>query len=289
MRPGSGLVLAIFALAAFGGPLVLALATWRRAGGRPTPWDLRLSLASALFYTLAFNLVFIGQELALAIPKALTPGLHPVLFHNNHTWTGDNPLARLLQGTGVLFDLAAGLVAVLWLARTRSRSASLRLLVIWIAYAGLFQGLPQAVAGAVLPGNDLGMAEDYLGLGPGAMRGLAALATVGMAAAGLFLAGQVAALAPPGADRRAFVFRTAVLPGLAGTLLVLPFRVPGSLEQVVIVPVAVALLGLSWMQAGAWRSTPPVSSDPPRMLLPLLANLAVLALFQILLRPGVAL
>jgi hypothetical protein len=288
MRPGAGLVLAIFAVAALGGPLALALATWRRAGGRRTPWDLRLSLASALSYTLAFNLVFIGQELALAIPKALTPDLHPLLFHNNHTWTGDNPLARLLQGAGVLFDLAAGLVAVLWLARTRSRSASLRLLVIWIAYAGLFQGLPQAVAGAVLPGNDLGMAEDYLGLGPGAMRLLAGLAVAAMAAAGLFLARAIVALAP-GADRRAFIFRTAVLPGLAGTLLVLPFRVPGSLDQVVIVPIAVAVLGLSWMQAGAWRSGAPVSSDPPRLLPPLLANLAVLALFQIVLRPGVAL
>jgi hypothetical protein len=291
MRPGAGLVLALFLAAALGGPLLLGLAAFlrRRPRIRRTPWDLKLSLASALTYTLAFNLVFIGQELALVIPKALTPGLHPVLFHNNHTWTGDNPLARLFQGTGALADLLMALVALAWLALTRSRSASLRLFAIWVAYSGLFQSLPQAVAGAMLPGNDVGMAWDYLGLSPTAMRVAAALAVVAMAAAGLWLSRAMLALATPGARPMAFVLRTAVLPGLLGTLLVLPFRVPGAIDQVVVVPVAVAVLGLAWMQGGAWLwRVRPEPSDPPGLLVPLLANLAVLAVFQLALRPGVA-
>ena len=66
---------------------------------RPT-W--RLPIASALLYTLAYNLTFFIQELFLVVPKALTPGLRPTLFHNNHTWQGDHPLASLFQGTGAL-------------------------------------------------------------------------------------------------------------------------------------------------------------------------------------------
>lgn len=285
MRPGAGLVLTVFLAAALGGPLVLGLFGLRRRG-RPMPWDARLSLASVLTYVLAFNLVFIGQELALVLPKALTPGLHPVLFHNNHTWTGENPLARLFQGTGVLVDLVVGIVALTLIGRTRTETG--RLFAIWVAYSGLFQSLPQAVAGAVLPGNDLGMAWDYLGLGLTGMRVVAAVAVVAMAAAGVWLSRAVVSLAPAGADPPTFVLRTAVLPGLLATLLVLPFRVPGALDQVVIVPVAVAILGLAWMQAGAWLWRPwPEALRPPGLILPLAANLVVLAVFQLVLRPGV--
>jgi hypothetical protein len=55
-----------------------------------------------LLYTLAFNLTFFIQELFLVVPKALTPGLRPTLFHNNHLWQGEHPLASLFQGTGAL-------------------------------------------------------------------------------------------------------------------------------------------------------------------------------------------
>ena len=51
----------------------------------------RRVVASALLCALAFNLTFFWQELWLVIPKALTPGLHPILFHNDHDWTGSAP------------------------------------------------------------------------------------------------------------------------------------------------------------------------------------------------------
>jgi hypothetical protein len=56
---------------------------------------IRRALSSALLHTLAFNLTFFVQELFLVVPKALTPGLHPTLFHNNHHWEGTSPLAAL--------------------------------------------------------------------------------------------------------------------------------------------------------------------------------------------------
>ncbi|WP_157123717.1 hypothetical protein [Allosphingosinicella indica] len=45
------------------------------------PSELRLPLHSTLLATLAFNLVFFVQELFLVLPKALTPGLNPTLYH----------------------------------------------------------------------------------------------------------------------------------------------------------------------------------------------------------------
>src|ERR1044072_8261141 len=62
----------------------------------------RAWLSSWLLAVLAFNLVFILQDFFLVLPKVLVPGLHPILFHNNHDWSGSDPIAELLQGTGAL-------------------------------------------------------------------------------------------------------------------------------------------------------------------------------------------
>ena len=37
----------------------------------------------------------------------MIPGLRPTLYHNNHNWQGDDPIAFLLQGTGALAILVA--------------------------------------------------------------------------------------------------------------------------------------------------------------------------------------
>lgn len=45
------------------------------------PWNRKQTISSALLYTLAFNLTFFIQELFLVLPKALTAGVRPTLFH----------------------------------------------------------------------------------------------------------------------------------------------------------------------------------------------------------------
>ena len=286
------------------GPLLLGLtglirARSESAGAVPEPvkpWNWTLTINSALLYALAFNLTFFVQELFLVVPKALTPGLRPTLFHNNHSWEGENPLASLFQGTGALAIFLTDVACVLLLRRGPGRSSTVRLFVIWMAYNGFFQALPQVVIGAISPRNDVGMAMNYLRLVTTAKTGAALVALFAIPTAALWLLRPLLGLAEDPAciasarARTRFVFRVATLPALSAILLIIPFRVPRELVEVVILPVVVTLIGIVWLQAGAWRVsgvTTVVGSSVGPIAYPLGALLTLLALFQLLLRPGV--
>ncbi|MGO4221869.1 hypothetical protein AB4Y64_08440 [Lysobacter sp. TAF61] len=257
-------------------------------------WDVALTINSALLYTIAFNLTFFIQELFLVLPKAMTPGLHPTLFHNNHSWNGDNPLAALFQGTGAVATVLTALACAALLRKTSS--TPLRLFLIWMAYCGLFMALPQVVIGALSSGSDVGMAMDYLQLGATTktIAALLALAVMPLAATWLArpllaLADNPARIATPGTRTR-FMFQVATLPVILGTLLVIPFRVPREAIEVVLLPVLVGLIGIVWMQTGAWRLRVPAArgTGAASNLKLLLAVVALLLVFQLLLRPGIA-
>lgn len=299
-----GIIAILFPLVALGGPMLLGLVgLWRgRVSGAAAPpppvagWDWKLSAQSAILYAFAFNLVFFIQELFLVLPKALVPGLRPTLYHNNHHWEGDDPLAALFQGTGALAILLTGLVFALLLSRRPTRSTALRLFLIWMAYHGLFQSLPQLVVGAISPGDDVGMAMDYLALGAAA-KATTALGALGfMVAAGLWLTRPLLGLAPneraiAGAGGRTrFVFLTATLPALIAIPVIIAFRVPREFAEVIVPPIAVTVVGLAWIQGNAWRvaDARPGGFSAARPILPLLGALLVLLLiFQLILRPGI--
>jgi hypothetical protein len=254
------------ALVLVGGPLSLGLAGLIHARRAPaeaargctTPWNWKLTLTSALLYTLSFNLIFFTQELFLVLPKALTPGLRPTLFHNNHTWEGEHPLAKLFQGTGALATFLTAIACALLLRRASVRSP-MRLFLIWMAYNGFFQSLPQVIIGAVNRRNDVGMAMDYFGLSSITKTIAALVALIAIPAAALYLTRPVLCLAEDPADvadaraRTRFVFQVATLPAVAAIELIIPFRVPRDLIEVVVLPVVVTLIGIAWMQTGAWR------------------------------------
>ena len=111
-----------------------------------------------LAYVLAFNLTFFVQELFLVLPKALVPGLQPTLFHNDHDWTGEAPIAELFQGTGALAILVSGLLFAGIVAKQERPG----LFPLWMAFHGLFQAIPQFIVGAIVAENDMGRAYDYL-------------------------------------------------------------------------------------------------------------------------------
>lgn len=247
---------------------------------RPT-W--RLPIASALLYTLAYNLTFFIQELFLVVPKALTPGLRPTLFHNNHTWQGHHPLASLFQGTGALATLISGIVCLLILRGDRIRSPTFRLFLTWMAFHGFFQALPQVVMGAFIAGNDVGMAMDYFHL-PAVAKGIAALAAL--------------AVMPPIATRLArhllgldpSLFRIATIPALAAIPLIVAFRVPREMIEVLLPPVLVTVVGLAALHSVGWKIEGSRSADAQQISIvyPLVTVVALLLVFQLVLRPGIA-
>jgi hypothetical protein len=281
------------------GPLALAIGGWLRfrpeprAQGAGAGWRWSLVLTSTLACTLAFNLTFFIQELFLVLPKALTPGLAPTLFHNNHTWFGTHPLAELFQGTGALATIVSAAICGALLARGAGRTGATRLFLLWMTYCGFLMALPQVAVGALSDASDLGRAMVYLRLGDTAKLVLAVLALAAMPLIALRLSRAFLALAahaPGTAGARAgFVFQVAALPALLALVLIIPFRVPREIVEVVIVPVAVMVVGVPWIQAGAMWNTG-VSPRPAQAsgLAPLLvATLLLLAIFQLVLRPGI--
>jgi hypothetical protein len=259
-------------------------------------WNWTLSIGSALLYTLAFNLIFFIQELFLVVPKAFTPGLRPTLFHNNHTWEGDSPLVGLLQGTGALATFLTATVCVVLLRNGWGRSSTSRLFLIWMAYNGYFSSLPQVVIGAFVPANDVGMAMQYFGFSPALKTAAAAVASIAMLLLGVGLTRPLLSVADDAGEigtaaaRMGFVFRVATLPAVAAIALIIPFRVPRNWIEVVMVPVVVTFIGILWMQAGAWLLRDvEARGDSRNMSVGRLAAAAValLLLFQLVLRPGI--
>ena len=247
---------------------------------------------SMLAYVLTFNLTFFIQELFLVLPKALVPGLQPTLFHNNHDWTGEAEIAELFQGTGALAILISGLLFC-WIVARQERPG---LFPLWMAFNGLFQSLPQFIVGAIVPENDMGRAYDYLGLGPAGETILALAALAAMPVAGLWLGRRFLASAWEGAPvasartRFGYLLRMAGLAALAALPIIILYRVPREMIEVLSGPILVPLFGYGWMQLAAFRSGEVGGSgEPPNKLLPLvLAAVALLAFFQLVLRPGIS-
>lgn len=297
---GLGLIIAGIAL---GGPLLLGLAgivagfRARPAGAAaPGPWSWRLVGQSALLYAIAFNLTFFIQELFLVVPKAFVPGLNPTLYHNNHNWTGDDPLGELFQGTGALAILISGLVFAALVARGGGRTSRWRLFFIWMAYHGFFQALPQLATVALSPGSDVARALTYLQLTDGAKAAASLTALAGMIFAGLWLTRPLletadhAGLIDTAGRRTRYAFAAATLPALAAIPLIILYRIPRETIEVVLPPIAVTIVGISWIQANAWRvanARPNGLRSEGGLAAPLLVALAILAVFQLVLRPGI--
>lgn len=263
---------------------------------RPSPWPWTATWSSALLYTLAFNVTFFIQELFLVVPKALTPGLRPTLYHNNHGWEGDDPLAELFQGTGALAILISAALCALLLRRTRPHPA-VTLFLIWMTFHGSVQALLQVVVAAVHPGSDVGRAFAYLGLDGGVKTAAAVLALIALPAVARGVTRRLLSLADARDDvadapaRARFVVRMATVPGVLAVLPIVAFRVPRELVEVLTPPFVVTVVGMAWMQAWSWHGGGDVqvrggASSLP-VAYPLGAVLALLLGFHVVLRPGV--
>ena len=246
---------------------------------------------STLAYVIAFNITFFIQELFLVLPKAMVPGLSATLYHNNHEWTGTAPIAELFQGTGAMAILASGLI----FTAIASRQSKPSFFVLWMAFHGLFQSLPQFIVGAIASGNDVGRAYDYLGIGTVGETLVALLALAAMPVAGILLGRQFLAAAWDQRQlgsyccRFGFLLRIAGLPALAALPIVILFRIPRELIEVLAPPVLVPLFGYGWLQLAAFKPAGARAKGiRPESVVPFFAGaVALLAIFQLVLRPGI--
>jgi hypothetical protein len=252
-------------------------------------------VASMLLYVIAFNVVFFVQELFLVLPKSMTPGLEATLYHNNHRWTGESPLAALFQGTGAIATIVLGTMAYLASAPSVIRSPSTRLLTFWLAYCGWFMALPQFVIGALSPQSDVGMAMGYFALSATAKQAIAWSAFALAIPLAWLLMRRLLTFASDAAEvdtaiaRSTFVCLNASLPALLAIAPLIAYRVPREWIEVLFLPIAVALVGIVWMQVTALVTAPTRRFDqmPRAIAAPLAGAIALLVAFQLVLRPGI--
>ncbi|WP_260582332.1 hypothetical protein [Sphingopyxis sp. PET50] len=261
-------------------PLAVGFLRLNGGGGRV---DAQSFAASTLLCALAFSLTFLVQELGLVLPKALVPGLDPILYHNDHDWSGDAPIAELLQGGGAVATLCSGLL-FLWLAgRIGQARPTWRLFAFWMAFQGLFQSLSQWAIGCLIPGNDVGRALAWLDAGPLVTGPLLVTSVIAMFASGLLLARRYPLR---GNDRRT-ALQLAAAVALA-IVPIVPFRIPREPVEVVLIPFVVHLIGLGWLVLGLGFARRQPAPARPGIIGPFTALAALLAAFQLILRPGIA-
>jgi len=284
-----------------GGPVVLALWGYFKSrkipvepGSAVTAFSTKLIVNSAVLYALAYNTIFFIQELFLALGKKWL-GLKAFLFHNNHSWEGYNELAPLAQGLGALAIFLLGLLFLINYPFIRKSAHWIRLFVLWLAFHGLIQSLPQIPSGVTQPSTDVGQPMQYLNIGLGWSLFLSFLAIAAIIVIGLLYSRFLLEFAP---DQQAinhpirrfrFSFQSAVLAALAGTLLVLPFRIMPFWQ--IISPILLNIICLPWIFANSWRvsniSPAPNIASQKVLLVPIGLLILLLIFFQVVLAPGV--
>jgi hypothetical protein len=90
-------------------------------------------------------------------------------------------------------------------------------------------------------------------------------------------------------SRFGYLLRMVGIPAVAAIPILILFRVPRELIEVLAPPVLVPVLGYGWLQLAAFRpGQVTAQGEPPSRFAPLLvAVVALLAIFQLVLRPGI--
>ena len=100
-------ILHLFFMALLFGPIILAIWGYLKWKNIAVPkddgkWNVKyMIINSSVLYALAYNIIYFIQELFLVLGKNWI-GLKSYLYHNNHTWVGEDPRDDLMQGSGAL-------------------------------------------------------------------------------------------------------------------------------------------------------------------------------------------
>ena len=251
---------------------------------------------SAVLYAIAFNVIFFLQELFLVLGKKAI-GLKAYLYHNNHSWDGENPMASLMQGSGALAIFIVGLVCLAWFRVIRNSQGIWKLLVLWLAFHGLIQSIPQVMIGFFDPKTDVGQALiGYLDLNQSLLVVLSIASIIGTALISIWFSRPLLEFAPSEIDldnpkvRLKYIRSIGVGAALIGCILVIPFRIPPASQ--IIGPFILLIFSIPWIwsiSANIGNIKPiPNSVNEKIHWEPMLMILGLLLIFRFVLAPGVA-
>ena len=280
------------------GPLVIGALNFYRNRGESVPekkTHFPALINSAVLYTLAFNLIFFVQELFLVLGKKYL-GLTAYLYHNNHIWDGSHPMERLMQGSGALAIFVFGLICLLIFLALRRSASIWKVLLLWLAFNGLIQSVPQVMVAFFDKNTDVGQAlVGYLDLSGITLSFLAVSSIILTILVSVFfcrffleLAPTETAVAHPKA-RTNFLTYAAAAAALLGCFLIVPFRVPPATQM--IAPFLLWLFSIPWLWATA-HHTKNIEAVPNEInekirWEPIVLLILLLAIFRILLAQGI--
>ncbi|WP_147296630.1 hypothetical protein [Flagellimonas nanhaiensis] len=250
---------------------------------------------SAVLYALTYNLIFFLQEVFLVLGKKVL-GLESYLYHNNHTWEGEHPMMYLMQGSGALAIFLIGLICLVIYSFIKNSQSIWKLLVLWLAFHGLVQSIPQVTVAYLAPSTDVGEAlVGYLNLSQPLLIALALICIFTTPMLNIMFSRLLLEFAPKDVDlnnpkaRFRYIRFIAVGAALVGGLLIVPFRVPPIRQA--ITPFIVFVYSIPWI----WSSvnvTKHVKHTPNRIdekiyWAPIALLILLLIFFQLVLAPGV--
>lgn len=259
---------------------------------RKPGWTLVIN--SAVLYALAFNIIFFIQELFLALGKRWL-GLKAFLYHNNHNWEGSHPMESLAQGYGAAAIFICGLIFLFFANRTKQSAHWTHVLLLWLAFQGLAQSIPQFITAKAARDTDTGQAFTYLGIGEGSGFLISITGIIAMLYIGIIFSRYLLRLSPSkdpidkASGKFGYLCRIALLASLVGVLLIIPFRIMPWNRA--LAPVMVTLISVPMVFANAWKPkiTNVINSDVNNKIIvvPVVLLVILLLIFQFILAPGV--
>ncbi|MBK3520059.1 hypothetical protein [Carboxylicivirga marina] len=280
------------------GPVLWGLINWNWYKGVSAPKGIvafTSLINSAVLYALAYNLVFFLQELFLVLGKKAL-GLEAYLYHNNHTWEGEHPLMSLMQGSGALAIFLIGLICLIIYRFIANSPSNWKLLILWLAFHGLVQSLPQVTVAYLAPETDLGEAlVGYLNLSQPLLIALAIMCILTIPMINIWFSRLLLEFASRDDDlnnpRARFKYIQFIAVGAAflGSILVIPFRVPPISQA--ITPLFVFVVSIPWIWSSA-NVAKHIKHTPNRInekiyWTPIVLLILLLIFFQLVLAPGV--
>jgi hypothetical protein len=282
------------------GPIVLALWGYFKCMNIPmtqseSNWKvLPTIINSSVLYALAYNVIYFIQELFLALGKQWI-GLKAYLYHNNHNWVGEDPRDDLMQGLGALVIFFLGILLLFLFFRMRKSAHWTNLFVLWLAYNGLNQSLPQITTVPIDRRSDMGQAITYLQLGDTMDYLLSYVSVIAIIALAYGFSKWFMQFTPAhislnhGFKRFRALFYIVLLPGILGTIILFPYRImPIDRYQMTVLFLIIcvpATFAFSWMVKGVKSVDNEVNQKI--LLTPIMLSILVLLFFQLVLAPGV--